>query len=371
MCGTWTLAGVAVLFAAALSFAEATAGDAATVEEQPADALLAWRIGERMLPPPAAASDRLRELIATAPAPDVAARRASAPADAAAWRAIVVERDRARTQPLDELGRNFGVRIARDTIAGVPVHRIEPVHRDPVLGGRTLLYLHGGAYVYGAGDAGVYEAALIAGRLGLPTVSVDYRMPPEHPAPAAVEDVVAVYRALAAALAPGHLAIGGTSAGGGLALTAVQRMSAEGLPVPGAIYAGTPWADLSKTGDTLYTNEGIDRALVAYEGQLEAAALRYAGSLPLTDPRVSPLYGDFSGFPPTWLVTGTRDLFLSDTVRVHRAVRRAGSVADLVVFEGLSHAEYLLDLASQESLDTYAELGEFLRRHLADAPAAR
>jgi len=323
-----------------------------------------WSIAGRSVPPPAGASTELRTLIAEAPVPDVAQRRGSAPADAAAWRAIIAARDQARTQPLDELARNFGVTIARDTLAGVAVHRIEPTAPDPAHRGRVFVYLHGGAYVYGAGDAGVYEAALIAGRLGIPVVSVDYRMPPEHPFPAAVDDAVAVYRQLLNVHRPAAIAIGGTSAGSGLALAAVHRMKAERLPVPGAVYAGTPWADLSMTGDTLYTNEGLDRALVSYEGQLEAAALLYAGGKPLTDPLLSPVYGDFNGFPPVYLVTGTRDLFLSDTVRVHRKLRRAGVVADLVVFEGLSHAEYLQDLKSPESIDTFAELGRFLVTHL-------
>jgi len=324
----------------------------------------AWIVGPRVVPPPAGASPALEAQIAAAPAPDVAARRAGAPKTPADWQAIVARRERERVQPLDELGRNFGVAIERNVLAGVPVHRLAPNRPDPKLGSRLFVHLHGGAYLYGAGDAGLYEAALIAGRLGVPAVSVDYRMPPEHPFPAAVDDVAAVYRALLKSHAPGSMAIGGTSAGAGLALAAVHRMKAEGLPVPGAIYAGTPWADLSKTGDTLFTNEGLDRALVAYDGMLQAAAALYAGAAPLTEPELSPVYGDFAGFPATFLVTGTRDLFLSDTVRVHRKLRRAGVVADLVVFEGLSHAEYLQDLDFPESRDTYAELGAFLEVHL-------
>lgn len=324
----------------------------------------AWRVGPRVVPPPAGASPALRAQIAAAPAPDVAARRAGAPTTPAEWQAIVARRDAERLQPLEQLGRDFGVAIARDVLAGVPVHRLAPNQVEPRFGSRLFVYLHGGAYLYGAGDAGLYEAALIAGRLGVPTISVDYRMPPEHPFPAAVDDVAAVYRALLKHHAPGSIAIGGTSAGGGLALAAVHRIKAAGLPVPGAIYAGTPWADLSKTGDTLYTNEGLDRALVGYDGTLQAAAALYAGAAPLTEPQLSPVYGDFAGFPPTFLVTGTRDLFLSDTVRVHRKLRRAAVVADLVVFEGLSHAEYLQDLDLPESRDTYAELGAFLEAHL-------
>jgi epsilon-lactone hydrolase len=323
-----------------------------------------WHIESRSVPPPAAASESLRAAVAAAPVPDVAARRAGAPADADGWREVIAARDRARTQPLDSLAENFAVTIERASAGGVAIHRMAPRSPNPAHASRVFLYLHGGAYVYGAGDAGVYEAALIAGRLGIPVVSVDYRMPPEHPFPAALDDTLAVYRHLLESYAPGAIAVGGTSAGGGLALAAVHRARADGLAVPGAIYAGTPWADLTKTGDTLYTNEGLDRALVSYDGSLAAAARLYAGAAPLDDPLLSPVNGDFAGFPPTYLVTGTRDLFLSDTVRVHRKLRRAGVVADLVVFEGLSHAEYLQDLNAPESIDTYAELGAFLEARL-------
>ncbi len=113
------------------------------------------------------------------------------------------------------------------------------------------------------------------------------------------------------------MALGGTSAGGGLALAATQKLRQLGLDLPGALWAGTPWADLTKTGDSQFTNEGIDRMLVTYDGILEAAAKLYAGSQDLKTTLISPVYGTFEGFLPTYLVTGTRDLFLSDTVRVH------------------------------------------------------
>ena len=121
---------------------------------------------------------------------------------------------------------------------------------------------------------------------------------------------------------------------------------------------------MTKTGDTLYTMEGIDRVLVTYNGILEAAALLYADGANLLDPLLSPVYGDLSGFPATYLVTGTRDMFLSDAARVHRKLRDAGVEADLNVYEGLSHAEYAFVADSPEHESTYKELAEFLRRHL-------
>ncbi len=209
------------------------------------------------------------------------------------------------------------------------------------------------------------EAAIIAAFTGMRAVAIDYRMPPESPHPAAIADVEMVYRALLEGFEPQNMAIGGTSAGAGLSMAALLRFESAGLPLPAAQYLGTPWADLTKTGDTLYTLEGIDRVLVTYDGVLEAAALLYAGGVPLTDPLLSPVYGELSGFPPTIIVTGTRDMFLSDSARVHRKLRNAGVTADLLVFEGLSHAEYAFVSPSPEFEQTYTELSAFVRQYLA------
>ena len=198
----------------------------------------------------------------------------------------------------------------------------------------------------------------------MPVFSIDYRMPPRHPFPAAIEDVVTVYRHVLGNRPAKSIALGGTSAGGGLTLAAVQRFLELDLDVPGAIYAGTPWADLTKTSDSLFTNEGLDRVLVTYEGLLRGAAELYANGQDLTNPLISPLYGDFRGFPPAYLVTGTRDMLLSDTVRTHRKLRTAGAVADLNVYEGLSLAGYLVVPNSPESQQVYGELNAFLLRHL-------
>ncbi len=121
---------------------------------------------------------------------------------------------------------------------------------------------------------------------------------------------------------------------------------------------------MSKTGDSLYVNEGIDRKIVTYDGFLPAAVNLYANGQDIKDPGLSPVYGDFSGFPPTMLVTGTRDLFLSLTVRVHRKMKAAGVVADLNVYEGLSHVEYFVVPDAPESIEAYSELGKFLKQYL-------
>ena len=321
-----------------------------------------WEIAPRTLSPPEGASDMLREAVAQSPAPSVAQSKTVQPETAEEWRALAAQFP--DQTDLEALAEQAGVVIEPGESAGVPVYCVapkggaRPAHED-----HTFLYIHGGAYVFGGGDAAVTEAAVISASAGIPAVAVDYRMPPEHPFPAAVDDVVAVYREVLEDLAPGQIAIGGTSAGGGLSLAAIHHMKALDLPVPGAVYLGTPWADLTDTSDSLHTLEGIDRILVTYDGMLAAAAKLYAAGTPLTDPLISPVYGDFTGFPPTYLVTGTRDMLLSDTARVHRKLKVAGVVADLNVYEGLSHAEYMF-VGSPENQQTYAELAQFLAMHL-------
>jgi acetyl esterase/lipase len=147
-------------------------------------------------------------------------------------------------------------------------------------------------------------------------------------------------------------------------LAKVQRSISEGLPLPAAIAPATPWSDLSKTGDSYFTNDSVDNALVAYDPLLSAEAKLYANGRDLKDPHLSPVYGDFHGFPPTILTTGTRDLFLSNTVRVHRKLRQAGVVAQLEVYEGQSHAQYLPDPAAPESKEVFEEIAKFFDEDL-------
>ena len=320
-----------------------------------------WTVGERVVPPPAGASDVLRSALAATPAPNVAASKQQTPQSDEQW--LVMQKATANAN-LDQLASGFGVSIEKGEVEGVTVYRVVPEKVHPRHADHLFLHIHGGGYVLNGGDASVSEAAIVAASAGIPALSVDYRMPPEHPFPAAVEDVVSVYRHLLENRSAKSIAIGGTSAGGGLSLAAVHRFIALGLDVPGAIYAGTPWADLTKTSDSLFTNEGLDRILVTYDGFLVAAARLYADGHDLKDPLISPVYGDFEGFPPTYLITGTRDMFLSDTARTHRKLRAAGVVADLHVYEGVAHADYLIFPASPESQDVFQEVSSFFKKHL-------
>lgn len=314
----------------------------------------------RLLPVPGTVSPALQQRIG-APYPpgwDVI------PTDAAGWKALQAASSASVAPHLPALRAALRVQVEPTTVAGVPAFMVTPEDLPAANRDRLLLHLHGGGYVLFPGEAGAGEAMLMAGHGRFRCLSVDYRMPPDHPFPAALDDAVAAWRALSAERDPRRMAVFGSSAGGGLTLALMLRARAEGLPMPAAIAPGTPWCDLSAAGDSIQANAYVDNVLVAESGWLGAAARLYAAGRDLRDPLISPIHGDFAGFPPAILTSGTRDLLLSDTVRAHRALRRAGVVAALQVFEGQSHAQFL-DPGVPETAEAFREIADFLARHLA------
>jgi monoterpene epsilon-lactone hydrolase len=225
---------------------------------------------------------------------------------------------------LPVLREQTGVKVEPTTIGGVKAFIITPSEVAEVNRERVLVHVHGGGYVLAPGEAGTPEAILMAAFGHIKVISVDYRMPPDFPYPAAMDDAMTVYREVVKTTAPKKVGIFGTSTGGGMTLAMVLRGKQEGLPLPGAIAPATPWSDMTKTGDTYFANEMVDNILVSNDGWLADAANLYANGHDLKDPMLSPVYGDLQGFPPTILTSGTRDLFLSNTVRVHRKLRGGG-----------------------------------------------
>lgn len=321
-------------------------------------------IAARTLPAPEDVSEDLQNSIAGTPTPDLQAVRQNFPKNDTEWEALKGEMGAAWTAQGAALAEQHAVSIRRDSIESVEVHHVMPADIDPQHENHLFVYLHGGGYVVGGGDASLPEAVLIADRVRIPVLSIDYRMAPRHPFPAAIHDVVTVYEHLLRQRSAKSIALGGSSAGGGLTFASVHKFIDLGLEVPGVLYGGTPASDLTKTGDSLFINEGIDRSVPTWDGLVDAAHRLYAGDHDRKDPLISPVYGDFEGFSPTYLITGTRDLLMSATVRIHRKLRAAGVVAELNVYEGMSHWDYVLLPESPESKQVYAELDEFVLQHL-------
>ena len=280
------------------------------------------------------------------------------------WRAFVAANDAQSGAINAPLAAMFPHTMTERRIAGVTVREIIPATLDAAKAGRTLIHLHGGGYVMNGGESSTSEGVLGAHYAGMRVISVDYRMPPDHPYPAAVDDAVAVWTAVIADRAPVSVGVFGTSAGGGLTLAMVLKLKRLGLPLPGALAPSTPWSDLTGQSDSYQVNAHVDGVFSQYDGVAAGMAALYAGGTALTDPLVSPVYGDFAGFPPTILTTGTRDILLSDTVRTYRAMRAAGVEARLEVHEAMSHAEYIYAFDSPESAVMFGDIAAFFDRHL-------
>ncbi|WCE39541.1 alpha/beta hydrolase [Brevibacterium sp. BDJS002] len=221
----------------------------------------------------------------------------------------------------------------------------------------VYLNLHGGGLLMGGGGACRAMTAMAALSSNQVTWGVDYRMPPVDPYPAALDDVIAVYRHLLGTRDPRRIIVGGGSAGGNLAAALILRAKDEGLPLPAALILNTPEIDLTEAGDTFTILDGVDNVL----SSLAVVNDLYADGADLTDPYLSPIFGDLSGFPPTFLQSGTRDLFLSNTVRMHRKLLAAGVEAELHVFEAMPHGGF--GGQSPEDEDHAASQRAFIAKH--------
>jgi monoterpene epsilon-lactone hydrolase len=262
--------------------------------------------------------------------------------------------DAFRTNRAAEARKLYPVNIQEKVFAGVRCDVITPLTPPAEKQDRVLINVHGGGFNSDSGS--LVEGIPIAYLTQTTVVSVYYRLAPEHPFPAAVDDTVAVYKELLKTYTPNHVGLFGTSAGAILTAEVTSRLRRDGLPLPAAlgIFSGT--GDLSQAGDSqaLFTIWG-------WPGNLDPPsrhphAVQYIGSADPKDPVLSPLYADLRGFPPALFVTSTRDLLLSGTSILHRAFLQAGVDAQLVVFEALPHAfwyDYHLP-ETKEALDLMA-----------------
>ncbi len=247
----------------------------------------------------------------------------------------------------------FPVAIEETLIRGVRCHVVRPLEARGGARRPVLINLHGGGFVLGSGS--LAEAIPIAAMTKIPVIAVDYRLAPEHPYPAAVDDVVAVYSDLLDRHEATDIGIFGSSAGGFLTGQSVMRLQAEKLPLPACLGIFTGGGDLGDIGESarIFTLNGFWGEPILPLDHPLSEIRAYLGGADPNDPLVSPIRGDLSAFPPTLLVTGTRDALLSGATLFHRALRRANVDADLFVFEAMPHAHwYNFELPeTREALD--------------------
>lgn len=311
----------------------------ASAQEAPATTMRAsgvLQLPAREIPPPSSISPMARaSLVAGANAP-----RGTSPdvSDVAGWRANIADIDRMLAAQADRVLGEMKVTCAVRRVGEVDIYVASRNSSSASDRGKVNLYLHGGAFIYGGGPGLAVSAAANASWFGGVVHAVDYRRPPDHPFPAALEDCLAVYRDLLRRHRPETILVSGESAGGNLAAALMHKARDVGLPAPRALFLNSPVTDLTESSDSLVTNRGVD---VVLSSMTSAPRSLYAAGADLRSPYVSPLHGDHSrGFPDTYIRTGTRDLLLSDSVRLHAALRRSGVAADLFVAEAMPHGGF-------------------------------
>lgn len=255
----------------------------------------------------------------------------------------------------------YPVNIANDKIAGVPVLIVTPLTIGPGKSNRVLICVHGGGFNSDSGS--LTESIPIANLTQTKVVSVLYRLAPEHPFPAGVEDAVAVYKELLKTYKPQNIALYGTSAGAILTAETTVKLRQLGLPLPGALGVFSGSGDFSRYGDSwaMYALNGLSGHLDPPNPDTRDAS--YVGSTDPKDPVLSPLFADVKGFPPTLFITSGRDLLLSGTTILHRHFLAEGVDAQLVVFEALPHA-FWNDVNLPESREAYGIMAKFFDEHL-------
>ena len=280
----------------------------------------------RVVPVPQTISPEAQKFISqpapSGPRPTLAERRAST--------------DKFRIARSEEARQLYPVDIHEQTMGGVRCDIIKPLKPPASKRDRVLINVHGGGFNSDSGS--LVEGIPIAYLTGITVVSVYYRLAPEYPFPAAVDDTEAVFKELLKTHKPARIGLFGTSAGAILTAETAVRLRHDGLPLPGVLGVFSGTGDMGRAGDSqgLYSVRGFGGLLEPPTKSPHSS--EYIGATDPKDPVLSPIFADLRGFPPTLLVTSTRDLLLSGTADLHRALLRAGVDAQLVVFEALPHA---------------------------------
>ncbi|MCI0547159.1 MAG: alpha/beta hydrolase [Candidatus Rokubacteria bacterium] len=250
------------------------------------------------------------------------------------------------------------VSVKRVQADGVPAEWLEP----PAARDGVVLYLHGGGYVIGSPRSHRHLAAAIAGTARAPALLLEYRLAPEHPFPAAVEDAVAAYRwLLDRGVAPHRLAIAGDSAGGGLTVATLLALREQRLALPGAAVCLSPWVDLTCAGGS-YTTKADSDPIVRREGVVEMARA-YLGDTDPRTPLASPLFADLAGLPPLLIQVGSEEVLLDDAVGLAERARQAGVEVTLEIWPDMIHVwPWFLPMLDEAPAAVDA-IGTFIQSH--------
>ena len=247
-------------------------------------------------------------------------------------------------------------------INGVPCISAYGPWSDPE---RVLLYLHGGAYVFGSALDYLPLAANLAKACGARLYSVDYRLAPEHPHPAAVNDALAAYRGLLeAGYSAQHIAVAGDSAGGGLTISLLLAAREAGLPMPAAATVFSPWTDLALEGNSIQSRAATDY-LLDRQGLALMAEHYLAGQSP-REALISPIHADLHGLPPLLIQVGSHEILLSDSIRLAERAAEADVETQLQIWPRMFHVWQMFAFALKQSRDALDQAGSFLRERLAD-----
>jgi acetyl esterase/lipase len=253
------------------------------------------------------------------------------------------------------------VQIKAEQLAGLPVEWVTPSSLAKPDTAPICLYLHGGAFVMGGLNSHRDLAAQLAQRAQIRLLMVDYRLAPEHPFPAALDDALAVYRALLAQGIPAQrLLLGGDSAGGNLALGTAQAIHAQGLPLPAALVLFSPWLDLTGHSPSRQTNAAKDVMLSQHV--LDEAAALYAPGLPRDDVRLSPLFGPLAGLPPCLLIASRAEILIDDARRLQQQMLAAGGEVELLEWANTPHAFPVLARYLPEGRAALDQTARFIRQ---------
>lgn len=314
-------------------------------------------VPERFIPTPTSVSPEAQAFLSAGFAvtpPDIPV------GDKQGWRNYVASVDRYMAEAGAARYAAFPAAISEHRLSAATLYEVVPTSLSPDHADKAIYHIHGGAFIVGGGISAAHTAQPVASVAGLRSFSVDYRMPPDFPFPHGLEDAVEGYRFLLDRYAPEHIVIEGSSAGANIAAAAILKARDAGLPLPGACILHTAGVDMTMSGDTFETNTVID---VVLRTQHNNAMDLYIAGHDTRDPNLSPLFGDFAkGFPPTLLISGTRDMLLSPTVMMHRALRRAGIKAELHVFEAMPHGGF--GHATPEDRERLDESAQFIWEHI-------